>query len=54
MASINREFGICIAVLVGTREFNQRPRGAVAAVCDTDLDTGDVVLWLINMRAVNT
>jgi hypothetical protein len=53
-AVVDAEVGVLIGVLVGAGELSHGSRDAATATDDLDLDAGDVVLGLVDVRAVDT
>lgn len=54
VADVDNEIGIWVGGPVCAWEPHHWPWGSVAATGDPDLHAGDVVLWLVNMGAVDT
>lgn len=53
-AVVDAKVGVLVRVLVRPRELHRRPRLAAPAVLHLDLHAGDVVLRLVDVRAVHT
>jgi hypothetical protein len=54
LATIDREVGISVALGVGTWEPDRRTWGTVTTTGNLNLDARDEVLWLVDVRAVDT